>query len=93
MKQFCKWWLYVFVVFGIASGVTFAQAEWMPDPHLRQAVRDTLELPDETPLTQAEMQRLTRLDAYRKEITDLTGIEHAANLTWLSFAENQVRDL
>ncbi len=93
MKQFCKWWLYVFVVFGIANGVTFAQVEWMPDPNLRQTVRGTLGLPDETLLTQAEMQRLTRLDAYRKEITDLAGMEHAANLTWLSFAENQVRDL
>lgn len=93
MKQFCKWWLCVFVGFSIASGVTSAQDEWMPDANLRQAVRDTLGLPDETPLAQAEMQRLTRLDAYRKEITDLTGIEHAANLTWLSFAENQVRDL
>ena len=62
MKQFCKWWLCVFVVFGIANGVMFAQVEWMPDPNLRQAVRGTLGLPDETPLTQAEMQQLTRLD-------------------------------
>ena len=93
MKQFCKWWLCVSVIFDIAGGITSAQEDWMPDPNLRQAVRDTLGLPDETPLTQAEMQRLTRLDAYRKEITDLTGIEHAANVTWLSFAENQVRDL
>ena len=93
MKQFCGLWLYVLVVLGVASGVASAQEEWMPDPNLQQALREALELPDEIPLTQIEMQRLTRLDAYQKEITDLSGIEHAANLTWLSFAENQVRDL
>ena len=70
-----------------------AQEEWMPDPNLRQAVRETLGLPDDILLTQAEMLRLTEFDAYRKEITDIAGIEHAINLTWLSFAENQVRDL
>ncbi len=65
----------------------------MPDPNLRRAVREALELPDEISLTQAEMLGLTRFDAYQKEITDLTGIEYANNLTWLSFAENQIRDL
>ena len=89
MKQIFTVYLCLF----ITCGVTLAQEEWMPDPNLRQAVREVLELPDEIPLTQIEMQRLTRLDAYQKEITDLSGIEHAANLTWLSFAENQVRDL
>lgn len=81
MKQFCGLWLYVLVVLGVASGVASAQEEWMPDPNLQQALREVLELPDEIPLTQIEMQRLTRLDVYQKEITDLSGIEHAANLT------------
>ena len=30
----------------------------VPDPNLRQAIRDTLSLPDEVPLTQLEMLRL-----------------------------------
>ncbi len=62
----------------------------MPDPNLRQAVREALELPDEIQLTQLLMNQLTKLDAYRKEITDLTGMEHATNLIWLSFANNHV---
>lgn len=77
----------------IFCGTTSAQEEWMPDANLRRAVREALELPDEIPLTQVEMQRLTSLDAYRKEITDLTGMEHAPNIAWLSFAENHVSDL
>jgi len=83
----------VLILFGVASSIGIAQEEWMPDPNLRRAVREALELPDEIPLTQLEMQRLTSLDAYRKEITDLTGMEHATNIAWLSFAENHVSDL
>ena len=93
MKQFCKWWLCVFVVFGIASDVTSAQEEWMPDPNLWQAVREALELPDEVPLTQLLMDQLTGLDAADSQITDLTGLEHAINLTWLSLGGNEIRNL
>ena len=93
MKQFCKWWLCVFVVFGIASGVTSAQEEWMPDANLRQAVRESLELPDDVLLTQLEMKRLTGLDATDSQITDLTGLESAMNLTWIRLGVNEIRDL
>ena len=93
MKQFCKWWLCVFVVFGVASGVTSAQEKWMPDPNLRQAVRKSLELPADALLTQLEMKGLTGLDAVESQITDLTGLEHAINLTWLNLGVNEIRDL
>ena len=93
MKQFCKWWLCVFVIFGIASGVTSAQDEWMPDANLRQAVREALELSDEIPLTQPIMNQLTRLDAADGQITDLTGLEHAINLTWLHLGVNEIQDI
>ncbi len=65
----------------------------MPDPNLRQAVREALELPDEIPLTQPIMNQLTRLDAADGQITDLTGLEHAMNLTWLSLGGNEIRNL
>ena len=86
MRQIFIVGLCVLIVCSVAS----AQEEWMPDPNLRQAVREALELPDEIPLTQPLMNQLTKLDAYRKEITDLTGMEHATNLIWLSFANNHV---
>ena len=93
MKRFCIACLCVFVILGMASGVTSAQEAWMPDPNLRQAVREALGLADGTLFTQAEMQRLTKLDIWQKNITDLTGIEHATNLRWFSFADNQISDL
>jgi hypothetical protein len=49
--------------------VASAQEEWMPDPNLRQAVREALGLLDGIPLTQIEIQRLARLDAYQKKIS------------------------
>ena len=51
--------------------------EWMPDVNLRQAVRAQLDLPVDISLTQLEMKRLTGLEAQSRQITDLTGLEHA----------------
>ena len=65
----------------------------MPDPNLRQAVREAFELPAELPLTQLLMNQLTGLDAADSQITDLTGLEHAMNLTWLNLGVNEIRDI
>ena len=93
MKQFCKWWLCVFIIFCAANSIASAQEEWMPDPNLRRAVREALELPDEIPLTQPIMNQLTRLDAADSQIRYLTGLEHAMNLTWLRLGGNKIRNL
>ncbi len=65
----------------------------IPDPNLRAAVREALNLPDGIPLTQAYMRQLTRLDAGNKHVTTLTGLEHAVNLTELNLARNNISDL
>ena len=65
----------------------------MPDPNLQQAVRESLELPDDILLMQLEMKRLTELDAQDRQIMNLTGLEHAINLTWLNLGANEIRDL
>ena len=93
MKQFCKWWLCVFVVFSIVDGIASAQENWMPDANLRQAVQEALELPDGVPLTQPIMNQLTVLDATDSQITDVTGLEHAINLTWLGLGGNEIGNL
>lgn len=87
MKQILIGCICVLIAVGIAS----AQEEWMPDPNLRQAVRDELGLPNEIPLQPAEMLRLTRLEASSRQITDLTGLEHAIHLTYLGIARNAIQ--
>ncbi len=94
MKQICRFGLAILIVLGIASDfAAVAENEWMPDPNLRQAVQEALGLPEQIPLTELEMQKLTRLDAGDSEIKNLTGLEHAKNLTWLGLYGNQIRDL
>ena len=70
-----------------------AQVVEIPDSNLEKAIREALELPDETPLTQQEMLRLTRLGASKRRITDLTGLEHATNLTGLRLHQNSINNL
>ena len=93
MKQFCKWWLCVFVIFGIASGVTSAQEEWMPDPNLRQAIRETQELLENVPLTIKDLQNLFGLVVLSSDISNLQGLEHAKNLRFLHITHSEIRDL
>ena len=65
----------------------------VPDPNLRQAIRETLSLLDGVPLTQLEMLRLTNLEAGQRDITDLTGLQYATNLENLHLWENQIQDV
>ncbi|MCY3743639.1 MAG: leucine-rich repeat domain-containing protein [Candidatus Poribacteria bacterium] len=76
------------IVFQIAEA-----QHWMPDANLRHAVRAALQHPEDQPLTRNDLLHLEHLDLYQLNIKDLTGIEHATNLTWFSFAENDVTDL
>ena len=66
---------------------------WMPDAALRWVVRQELRLSDEIPLKKADMKRLTELNAENRQITNLTGLEHALNLTRLLLGENPISDL
>ena len=70
-----------------------AQLVDIPDPNLKQAIREALELPDEIPLTQQEMLQLTGLDAKNRQINNLTGLEYATNLTWLDLSGNNISNL
>ena len=71
----------------------FARVIEIPDPNLREAVREALQLPDGQPITQKEMQQLITLAAWHKGITDLTGLEDAIYLKRLSLRYNQIKDL
>ena len=69
------------------------EADWMPDANLRTAVRTSLGLADNEELTQAKMLDLTELKAAGRGISNLTGIQHATNLTVARLAGNQISNL
>ena len=86
--------LCVLVVLIGLNQIANAQEVSIPDPNLASAVRNALELPQETPITQQLMQQnLLNLDASNANITDLTGLEHATNLIRLKLNANQISDL
>ena len=68
-------------------------AAWMPDPALRAAVREALGIPDDEPLIQSDMKRLTELNAVSRQITNLTGLEYATNLTRTWLEGNPISDV
>ena len=78
-------------VSGIEGTVTFTAvavtvsgaAIKIPDLNLRAAVEDALKKAPGTPITTMEMGWLTHLEAKNANISDLTGLEHATNLTEL----------
>ena len=69
-----------------ALAVTTANAQevHIPDENLANAIRETLNLPTNAVITADAMLDLTRLSLPGKGITDLTGLEHAVNLTALN---------
>ena len=65
----------------------------IPDPNLERAIREELGLPVEKPITQLVMNQLTRLRASQRQISILTGLEHAVNLKMLSLWGNPISDI
>ena len=86
-----------FLVFTLAATLFIVQSQAqvveIPDPNLKQAVREALKLPDEIRLTQLEMLRLKNLHKWDSNINDLTGLEHATFLKHLNLHGNKVYDL
>ena len=93
MRQICRYSLCILIMFGIACGVTSAQEEWMPDPNLRQAIREKLHLPKNTPLTTFHLEPLHDLVVLESDIANLQGLEHAANLHFLHLSNSRIANL
>ena len=73
--------------------MTFAQTVNIPDANLREAINETLGKAPNARITADEMQRLTRFDANNREISDLTGLEHAKNLERIKLNNNLISDI
>ena len=82
---------------GIERLVTFyAVAEAvidLPDPNLRAAIENALLVAAGAPITASDMAGLTRLEVPNANISDLTGLEHATNLTDLWLDGNNISDI
>ena len=72
---------------------TSAQTVNIPDTNLRAAIAETLGKAPNARITTDEIQRLTRLDANNREISDLTGLEHAKNLERIELNNNLISDI
>ena len=65
----------------------------IPDPNLAAAVRETLGLAPNAPITEQVLRRLTRLKVISIRITNLTGLEHAIQLRDLNIQSSEITDL
>ena len=65
----------------------------LPDPNLRAAVENLLGKASGAIITTADMMTLTHLHARNIDISDLTGLESATNLTYLSLNDNNISDI
>ena len=67
--------------------------DWMPDPALREAVREELKIPDGIPIHPADMKDLRGLTIEHYNIHRLKGLEHAVFLNRLRLNYNRITDI
>ena len=79
----------------VSIGHAENETDWMPDPNLREAVREALDIPDEIPIHFGDMAGLHNLFLIEIEhyVRSLKGLEHAVNLKVLVIDRSEVSDL
>ena len=92
MKRVCTFFI-ILIALSCWTSVADAQTVRMPDANLAAVVRDALGLGSNAAITKQRIQGLTRLDARDSQIKNLTGLEHATQLTHLFLYYNQIRDV
>ena len=75
-----------------ATAVLRSKPVYVPDANLRAKIVETLGIPPGETLTVADMLKLRRLTANDADIRDVTGLQFASNLTFLSLANNAILD-
>ena len=78
----------------ITINIAYAQGlEWIPDPNLRQAVREEMGVPEGVSIAPEDIAKVVRLNAVSMDIMDLTGLERFINLKSLVLVGNRVQDI
>ena len=81
----------------VLGSAAFAQVVEIPDPNLRAAIQDALNIPHGAPITRDAMLNLVRFDAGNRDgdsdIASLSGLEYAANLEDLALPHNSFSDI
>ena len=70
-----------------------AQTVTIPDSNLRAVIEVALGKASGNTITTSDMAALPSLEAIESNISNLTGLEHAINLTWLNLKDNSISDL
>lgn len=86
------WAILWFSILFVSGRISNAQVE-IPDANLRTKIEAALGKNSGEPITPEEMKTLTRLEAHKANITDLTGLEHATGLEVLQLYDNQISDI
>ena len=90
MKRFYTLFLILLVITTWNLHLAEAQEEdWIPDPNLRDAVRETQDIPENVPLTVRDLQRMTGLVVLSFDLSNLQGLEHAENLRFFTYIRQQ----
>ena len=66
---------------------------WIPDDNLRAVVRETLGLREGQAFVRSDLEAISVFTASYRQITDLTGLEHAIYLTVIALDGNSIEDL
>ena len=81
----------------VLGSVAFAQVVDIPDPYLRTAIQDALNIPRGGAITRDAMLNLVRFDAGNRDgdsdIASISGLEHATNLEDLALPHNSFSDI
>jgi len=72
--------------------VTTDAGVFFPDPNLDMAIRRAIGK-YQGPIQSSDIEDLTSLSLARRNVTDLTGLEQAANLEWLEILDTDINDV
>ena len=84
---------FILLIFLSIPSTSTAQTVTIPDPNLRAAIAAELGKASSDPITTSDMAALRSLTARESNISDLTGLKHAINLTSLDFGDNSISDI